>query len=343
MDAAFKWIFKNGYQRASLVGTDVADLMSFDILEAFQGLDVYGGVVGPARDGGFYLIGLKSAFEKAFNFQIWSVPSVFDRTLKCFHDSGIPVKTLTRRKDIDRQEDLPYLEKQPGFQDRISIIIPFLRETKPLDTLVDSLEAQVWPDDEIILVRGTESTKGVREVITPRTRLVFAPRGRGAQLNRGAGEARGNLFWFLHADTIPSPNFGYHIRKLSGASGMALGCFELKFMQGPALLRFIAGWANFRTKTFKLPYGDQGLFCRRQIFDKVGGFRKQYLMEDVEFVRNCRKLGKLLVIGQPIVSSPKRYLAKGILRSSFQNHLLMLLYFFGVSDKRLYSFYYDRV
>jgi len=63
-------------------------------------------------------------------------------------------------------------------------------------------------------------------------------------------------------------------------------------------------------------------------------------MEDVDFVRNCKKMGKLLIVPQPIHSSPQRYLRKGVLRASFQNHFLILLYFLGVSDKRLYEYYY---
>ncbi len=152
--------------------------------------------------------------------------------------------------------------------------------------------------------------------------------------------AQRNILWFLHIDTAPPPNFGYHIRKLTLIRDMVLGCFELKFNISSIPLNLIYKWANLRTKYFKLPYGDQGLFCTRRIFDKAGGFKKQFLMEDVDFVRNCKKMGKLLIVPQPIHSSPQRYLRKGVLRASLQNHFLILLYFLGVSDKKLYKFYY---
>jgi hypothetical protein len=155
--------------------------------------------------------------------------------------------------------------------------------------------------------------------------------------------AQRNIIWFHHMDTAPPPNFGYHIRKLTLIRDTVLGCFELRFNTSSFFLNLISKWANFRTKYFKLPYGDQGIFCTRRIFDKAGGFKKQFLMEDVDFVRSCKKMGKLLIVPQPIHSSPQRYVRKGVLRASLQNHFLILLYFVGVGDKRLYKFYYKRL
>jgi hypothetical protein len=253
------------------------------------------------------------------------------------------VTILPKRRDIDKEEDLGFLEGQPSFQDQVSIIIPFLNGMRPLAGLVDSLEAQLWPGDEIILVKGDKSSEQAAGEVTSNTRLIFSPKGRGAQLNSGVGEAHGNMFWFLHADSVPPPNFGFHIRKLSQAPGFSLGCFELSFVPDLPLLKLIARWANLRTIYFNLPYGDQGLFCRRGTFERVGGFKKQFLMEDVDFVSACNKLGKLLIIPEPLCSSPQRYLRKGILRAVCQNHFLMLLYLLGVSDERLHRLYYSRI
>ena len=161
--------------------------------------------------------------------------------------------------------------------------------------------------------------------------LTAAPRGRGHQLNRGVELAKGNLLFFLHDDSIPPPNFAYSLRKLCARPEMSLGCFSLAFSPSQPLLDGIARWANLRTRLFGLPYGDQGLFCRREMFEKVGGFKKPYLMEDVDFVRSCRRFGRILVLPDSITTSPERYLRKGILRASLQNHLTMLLYHLGVA------------
>ena len=344
--AAFDHVFQKGYGRAVLIGTDIADLIETDIEEAFEALNEDQAVVGPAQDGGFYLIGLKTRFAKAFNFPSWSNSQVCERTLQCFQDAGLRFKVISKRKDIDHEEDLVHVKDRPMFNDQVSIIIPFLGRMAQLAPLIELLETQVWPDDEIIIVKDkspwcTNELTGSEPVnITSKTRLIFGPRGRGSQLNCGSRVAKGQLLWFLHADTLPPPNFGYHIRKLSLSPEWALGCFKIRLGRGHFLLGLISKWANFRTKYLKLPYGDQGLFCSRRIFEGVGGFKKQFIMEDVDLVRACNRVGKLLIIAQELYSSPERYLTKGVLRASCQNHLLILLYFLGINDRRLYRLYY---
>jgi rSAM/selenodomain-associated transferase 1 len=354
MSAAFQYVFELGYRRAVLIGVDIADLTVIDSEEAFRGLEENQAVLGPSRDGGFYLIGMKSRFEKVFNFSSWSTPSVYERTLNCFRVSGRIVKILSMRTDIDRGEDLIDLKDKPFFQGQISIIIPFSGKIKRLATLIDILEAQLWPGDEIIIVKAhPQCTVDLGKLtcgkadwgpvsISSRTCLVPAPRGRGIQLNRGSSLAKGDLLWFLHADSVPPFNFGYHIRKLTRSPELALGCFELSLGNKHIFLRLISNWANLRTKYLKLPYGDQGLFCSRHTFSTAGGFKRRFIMEDVDFVRACKKVGKLFIIPERLYSSPGRYLKRGILRASCENHLFMLLYFLGASDRRIYSLYYGK-
>jgi len=203
-----------------------------------------------------------------------------------------------------------------------------------------SLEPQLWPGDEIIVVSGDGIPGNAAVNITARTRMVWSPRGRGQQLNRGVQEARSDLLWFLHADSAPPSNFAYHVRKLSLEHHCALGCFRLAFEGDSRVLALIARWANLRTSIFKLPYGDQGIFCRRATFDQLNGFRRAYIMEDVDFVRSARTLGRILIIPQEMRTSPARYMKHGILRASLTNHFLLGLYLLGVSDRRLYSWYY---
>jgi hypothetical protein len=343
MRAAFAYVFELGYGQAVLVGTDIADIADGDLREAFQALGFNQAVLGPALDGGFYLIGLSSMFARIFEFSSWSTPSVFERTAACFDAAHVKVASIQRRKDVDQIEDLQWLNENAMFQDQISIIVPFLSKTKKIAFLIDTLEAQLWPGDDILLVKGGPPSERAPLHISAHTTLFFAPRGRGNQLNLGARMARNNLFWFLHADTAPPANFGYHVRKISQAPEAMLGCFELQFKPTNVYLDLISKWANMRTKYFKLPYGDQGFFCSRQTFEELGGFKKQFLMEDLDFVRKCRTLGKLLIVPQRIGSSSRRYSSKGLLRASVLNHWTVLLYFLGVDDRKLYSRYYDGI
>jgi rSAM/selenodomain-associated transferase 2 len=227
-------------------------------------------------------------------------------------------------------------------KDSLSIIIPTLSDPERIKPLLAFLEVQLRQDDEILLVHGGGDDGRPAQDLSRRVRCIYSSRGRGIQLDAGATEARNGVFFFLHDDGLPPAGFADSVRSISRAPHISLGCFELSFHPATKTLALIAAWANLRTRVLGLPYGDQGLFCRRDIFEKAGGFKRMLLMEDVDFVRRCRQWGDLMVIPHKIHSSPGRYTRKGVLRASLQNHLIMLLHQLGVSHEKLYSLYYKR-
>ena len=344
MVEAIHQVMLRGYSQVLLVGTDLADLQPSDFDEAFQALGNGYAALGPAADGGFYLIGVDRPCPSAFQPDTWSTGEIFARTERLLLHAGFEVKHLRERRDIDSPEDLGILEEQPEFRKNLSVVIPTLGSIEKLEPFLQNLRKQIWPDDEIIVVQAEagEPQAGFYEPrrVAPLILAVASPRGRGLQLNRGATIAKGDLLFFLHDDSVPPSNFAYSIRKICHRHDISLGCFRLAFSPATPLLDQIARWANWRTRLFGLPYGDQGLFCRREVYEKVGGFNRPYLMEDVEFVRNCKRRGRLLVLPDIIHTSPGRYLRRGILRASLKNHVTMLLYHLGVSDRKLYAFYY---
>jgi uncharacterized protein len=344
MDAAIRQVLACGYSDVLLVGTDLANLEPVDLTEAYQAVEKGYAALGPAADGGFYLIGLNRPCPAVFQLKSWGTGEIFARTEQLLLNSGFMVKRLKERRDIDCPEDLPFIQSKPWFTASLSIIIPTLGSSDRLGPFLQNLQQQIWPDDEIILVEAETSDQQRGHVepkqVAQQIFSVHAPRGRGLQLNRGVATAKGSLLFFLHDDSKPPPNFAYSIRKVCEAPSMSLGCFQLAFSPSNPLLNGIAKWANFRTRTLGLPYGDQGLFCRHDGFEKAGGFRKPYLMEDVDFVSHCRRLGQLVVLSDSMVTSPEGYIRLGILRASLRNHLTMLLYHLGVDDRKLYRFYY---
>jgi uncharacterized protein len=332
-----------GHQHVLVVGTDIIDLSTSDFHEAFDALDRGCAALGPAADGGFYLIGLDRPCPSVFDSDKWGTNDVYARTERLLRSEGFRLHTVRQRNDVDRAKDLERMRGDPVLESRISIIIPTLSEAQDLlPRLLVPLQDMLWPEDEIIVVRGTP---GIQQEMTepgPRIRCVSSPVGRGEQLNRGASVAEGNVFLFLHDDCMPPPHFCHTVRKIVSVPRMSLGCFHLAFSPSSSPMDMIAAWANFRTRAFKLPYGDQGLFCRREVFEKMGGFKKRYLMEDVDLVKRSRRWGDLLICAEEVVASPQRYLSRGILRTSMLNHLIMLLYHLGVEDRRLYSLYYRK-
>jgi rSAM/selenodomain-associated transferase 2 len=342
MAGAMDYVFKKGYTKAVLVGTDIRDLNERDVPAAFRALESAQVVLGPARDGGYYLVGLSIPFYELFLSDSWSHPHVYEHTVSLLSAHGLTFHRVALRGDVDAKEDADQMMRQEAFRIRLSIIIPFLGEPEQIAFPLRLLEKQMWPGDEIVLVRGNGERNGQVARAGKNTKIINAPRGRGLQLNEGVRHAQGELLWFLHMDSLPPTNFAYHLRKLARAPGYAMGCFTLGFLSSRPSLTLIAKWANFRTRHFSLPYGDQGIFCRKNTFLRAGGFARPFLMEDVAFVRTARVFGRIMLLPQIIYTSPKKYLRDGVLHTSCRNHLLMLLNVMGVSDRRLYQLYYGR-
>lgn len=338
MENALRTAFSEGAGSAVLIGSDIADIEAEDLEEGFRLAGEKTVVLGPARDGGFFLIGLGEPCFAGLRFEQWGTGDVYSRTVREITGAGFRLRTVKIRNDVDRPEDAAVLDREYLFRSKLSIIIPTLSAPERLKSLLTRLEDRIWPGDEIILVQAGAPVT-VRH-LSASTLHAGAPKGRGIQQNAGAALASGDILFFLHDDTYPPSEFPYLIRRTCQREDVAIGCFRLAFSPSDRKLDSIAAWANLRTAVFRLPYGDQGLFCRRAVFEKAGGFWQEYLMEDVGLVRECRKSGRLAVLSSPVYTSPERYLRKGILRASIQNHTIMLLSMLGVDEKELCSLYY---
>ncbi|HEY9185492.1 MAG TPA: TIGR04282 family arsenosugar biosynthesis glycosyltransferase [Salegentibacter sp.] len=105
MEHAFYEAFSASYKRVILIGTDLPDISQRDIENAFVQLKVKDVVIGPAKDGGYYLLGMKSINSKVFKDKAWSTSSVLENTLEDFKDNN--VKLLQTLSDIDVLSDIP--------------------------------------------------------------------------------------------------------------------------------------------------------------------------------------------------------------------------------------------
>jgi len=347
MDQAFATCRQLGYRRTVLVGTDLCDLDATDLEAAFAELVRAPVVLGPAADGGFYLVGLRPVSHLAFHPKTWGTSSVYARTRAAFGAAGLIVRSLAVRHDLDTAADLARIQHDPMFTGRVSVIVPTRRRPEQVQPFLDRIRTGLWPGDEILLVHPAapgpvQPPPAACDHLHRTIRVLPSALGRGRQLNAGAGAATGDLLWFLHDDCQPPAGFGYHPHRFAARTDQALGCFRLAFEPSCPELDLIAAWANLRTRIRHRPYGDQGLFCRRRIYDQIGGFQRPMLMEDVEFVRRALTLGGLTIIDEPIRTAPSRYLERGIWRASLQNHLLMLLHALGIDDATLYRLYYGR-
>lgn len=220
---------------------------------------------------------------------------------------------------------------------RLSVIIPTLNEETHLPQTLASLPAQT--PDEIIVADGG-STDATLSVAQGRCdRIVEAPRGRAHQMNHGAAVATGDVLLFLHADCLLERGALAEARALAAQPSVAAGCFRMRVRSQGWLYRSIDGCASARVRLSGLIYGDQGMFLRRDMFDRVGGFPSLRLMEDVFISRRLRQLGRVVVGRKRIFVSPRRWQQQGIIRQTLRNWTLTALAAAGVSPDWLSRFY----
>lgn len=219
----------------------------------------------------------------------------------------------------------------------VSVIVPVWNEARRLPRLLDALETCEPGPLEIVVADGG-SDDGSVDLARGRARVIEAERGRASQLQAGAEAARGEILWFLHADTLPPR---HAVRELGEATeaGAAGGCFRIEF---PAeerdrhpLLHVVERGIEARTRITRSGTGDQGIFVRRAVFRRVGGYPPWPLFEDVALSAAIRRAGRFAVCPGPLVTSGRRFIRGGVARTMLRMWSLRIGYALGVSPSTL--------
>ncbi|MFQ5962727.1 MAG: TIGR04283 family arsenosugar biosynthesis glycosyltransferase [Candidatus Scalinduaceae bacterium] len=206
-----------------------------------------------------------------------------------------------------------------------SIIIPTLNEEKVIKRCLETVVN--IPGIEVIVSDGGSKDKTVEVTrLFKDIKLIFSMRGRGIQMNAGASHAQGKILLFLHADCILSKEAILNVLTTLKNNSIAGGAFKIKLLSDKFPYRLIEAGINFRSKVFKLPYGDQGLFVKKSIFKELGGFRRMAVCEDVDFIWRLKKFGEITILDEEICSSVRRWENNGILRTSLRNQTLLASY-----------------
>ncbi len=221
----------------------------------------------------------------------------------------------------------------------ISIIVPVRNESACIGPLLESLRA-LEGEQEIIVTDGG-STDGTPELAlsVAGVAVVRSEPGRGQQLCRGVAAAVGEVFWFVHADSVVAPESLAAIREALGSERPGAGeygCFSMYFSDAdtPAL-RWISRTSNSRAGRLRLIFGDQGLFITRRAYEAAGGFKPIPIMEDWELSRRLSRTGAPRVLKTPIGTSGRRFVEEGVFRTLMRMHWRKLRFTLGASVERL--------
>jgi rSAM/selenodomain-associated transferase 2 len=218
----------------------------------------------------------------------------------------------------------------------VSIIIPTWNEAASIASVVDKSRS-LSPAEILVVDGGSEDDTMSRA--SAADRVLRAPRGRASQQNAGAAASRGEVLLFLHADCWLEPGSLDAVTAALDDDRCIGGCFRQRIDAEGFRFRWLERGNALRVRLWKLAYGDQGIFVRRTVFERLGGFPPLALMEDLFFMKRLRREGKFALLDGPLHVSARRWERQGVVRQTARNWFLTGLAQMGVSPDRLTRLY----
>ena len=219
----------------------------------------------------------------------------------------------------------------------VSIIVPTLNEASQITQTLQALEA-LQGEKEILVVDGGSDDQTIPLVQERGISVVRSSRGRGVQLHTGAQHSRGDVLWFVHADTVPPPCAITEIRRALSDPANAGGNFGLIF-DGPSRAARMLTAIYPALRFLNLYYGDSSIFIRRETYANIGGFRSYALFEDLDMLKRLRRAGKFVHLECKLVTSSRRFENRNFAVMWTHWTALQVLYWGGVSPNLLARWY----
>jgi rSAM/selenodomain-associated transferase 2 len=225
----------------------------------------------------------------------------------------------------------------------ISVLIPTYNEASCIGRSLDRL-AEIPGDFEVLVVDGESADASPRIVRSRRAsfprslRLILAPRPRALQLNRAAEAARGEVLLFLHADVEVPAEAMTSLQSALGDPKIGGGNFQVVF-DGASRLNGLFSFIYRLRRRWGIYYGDSGIFVRRHLFSRLGGFKPIPIMDDYEFVRRLERAGKTVCLAPKLRVSDRRWRRQGHLATLASWVWIQTLFALGVPAARLARFY----
>lgn len=220
---------------------------------------------------------------------------------------------------------------------KISIIIPTLNEAGNIKTAIAT--TQSGTNIEVIVVDAGSQDDTVAIAESLGVKVILSNPGRAVQMNTGAAVATGEILLFLHADTRLPMGFDEMARKALQQAGVVAGAFTLQIDAPVLALRLVEWGVKWRSHFWQMPYGDQAIFMTKSVFQKIGCFPEMPIMEDFELIRRLQRIGKIFILSVPVITSSRRWVQKGVLKTTLINQIVVIGYLLGVAPQRLRKLY----
>ncbi len=233
---------------------------------------------------------------------------------------------------------------------RLAVVVPALNEATGIAGTLLALAPLRQRGVKLVLVDGGSTDATVALAAPLVDAVVSSARGRALQMNAGVQHLLAHVkatspptplaalptgpdieaFLFLHADTqLPAQADVCIARAL--AAGARWGRFDVCIQGRPRMLRCVAAFMNLRSRWTGIATGDQAMFVERALFEQVGGFPVQPLMEDIELSKRLRALAKPACLRERVLTSGRRWEERGVWRTIVLMWRLRWRYWRGVS------------
>lgn len=222
-------------------------------------------------------------------------------------------------------------------------MIPARNEADRIEAAVESARA---PGVEVVVVDGGSRDATRERARGAGARLIEAEPGRARQLAVGLRATSAEAVVFLHADSLLPRGFDAAVRAALADPGVVGGAFAFRFAAEPGAgalarlgLRVVEAGVRARVALAGLPYGDQALFARRSVLERLGGVPQVPILEDLDLVAALRRAGKLAFLRAAVRTSPRRYLERGVARTWWRNALALAAWRIGLDRGRVAAWY----
>jgi rSAM/selenodomain-associated transferase 2 len=217
------------------------------------------------------------------------------------------------------------------------VIIPALNEERHIAATLRAVGQSRC--HEVMVVDGGSTDATVQRAREAAGTVLSSKPGRARQMNAGAAAAEGGALLFVHADTLVPPGLPGLVGRTLRTRGVAAGAFGFRIAGSFPGKRWVEWTTGLRSRWLQRPYGDQGLFLARALFEEMGGFADLPIMEDYEFAARLRRRGRIVTVGEAALTSARRWKTLGVVRTTLRNQWMLAGYHLGVSPRKLAARY----